>query len=158
MQPMNLGKVICFAYSDSSVDYRDRATMSETFNDGDLNRVSHLSQIGFSYTEDEPCRTSHSCLPCPVTHPSQVCSSLYLLATALRCRSGMMGRSSGRDLTITWVILDLTRMIVSCFVLRPCNSLTAHSTLRRSGCSTGHIMRNGSNGQCQLRRPPCHRS
>lgn len=56
MQTMNLGKVICLAYSDSSVEYRDRATMLETFNDGDLNRVWHLSQIGFSYTEDEPCR------------------------------------------------------------------------------------------------------
>ena len=56
MQPMNLGKVICFAYSDSSVDYRDRATMVETFNDDDLTRVWHLSQIGFSYAEDEPCR------------------------------------------------------------------------------------------------------
>ncbi|KAM3071384.1 Mediator of RNA polymerase II transcription subunit 16 [Clarireedia jacksonii] len=55
LQPMNLGKVICFAYSDSSVDYRDRITMSETFNDGDLDRVVHLSQIGFTYTEDEPC-------------------------------------------------------------------------------------------------------
>jgi mediator of RNA polymerase II transcription subunit 16 len=56
MQPMNLGKVICFAYSDSSVDYRDRVTMAETFNDGDLDRVWHLSQIGFSYAEDEPCK------------------------------------------------------------------------------------------------------
>lgn len=56
IQPMNLGKVICFAYSDSSVDYRDRTTMAETFNDGDLDRVWHLSQIGFSYTEDEPCK------------------------------------------------------------------------------------------------------
>jgi mediator of RNA polymerase II transcription subunit 16 len=56
MQPMNLGKILCFAYSDSSVDYRDRNTMLETFTDGDLDRVWHLSQIGFSYTEDEPCR------------------------------------------------------------------------------------------------------
>ncbi|TVY50079.1 Mediator of RNA polymerase II transcription subunit [Lachnellula occidentalis] len=55
MQPMNLGKVIFFAYSDSSVDYRDRTTMAETFTDQDLDRVWHLSQIGFSYTEDEPC-------------------------------------------------------------------------------------------------------
>lgn len=56
---MYLGRVICFAYSDSSVDYRDRITMTETFNDDDLDRVVHLSQIGFSYTEDEPCeRTS----------------------------------------------------------------------------------------------------
>lgn len=57
MQPINLGKVIFFAYSDSSVDYRDRATMAETFTDNDLDRVWHLSQIGFSYSEDEPCKT-----------------------------------------------------------------------------------------------------
>ncbi|TVY60790.1 Mediator of RNA polymerase II transcription subunit, partial [Lachnellula suecica] len=55
MQPMNLGKVIFFAYSDSSVDYRDRISMAETYTDHDLDRVWHLSQIGFSYTEDEPC-------------------------------------------------------------------------------------------------------
>ena len=54
--PINLGKILCFAYSDSSVEYRDRTTMAETFNDGDLDRVWHLSQIGFSYTEDESCR------------------------------------------------------------------------------------------------------
>ncbi|CAD6446684.1 57a8b159-a03f-41bf-85e8-e000fc477235 [Sclerotinia trifoliorum] len=55
MQTIYLGKIVCFAYSDSSVDYRDRISMNETFNDGDLDRVSHLSQIGFSYAEDEPC-------------------------------------------------------------------------------------------------------
>ncbi|QSZ30359.1 hypothetical protein DSL72_004882 [Monilinia vaccinii-corymbosi] len=55
MQTIYLGKIICIVYSDSSVDYRDRITMNETFNDGDLDRVYHLSQIGFSYTEDEPC-------------------------------------------------------------------------------------------------------
>lgn len=57
MQPMNLGKIICFAYADSSVDYRDRHTMTEVFTDSDLDRVWHLAQIGFSYTEDEPCKT-----------------------------------------------------------------------------------------------------
>ena len=55
MEAMNHGKVIFFAYSDSSVEYRDRMDMSETFNDGNLERVWHLSQIGFNYTEDEPC-------------------------------------------------------------------------------------------------------
>lgn len=58
ISPMNLGKVIFIAYSDSSVDYRDRTTMAEIFNDGDLDRVWHLSQIGFSYKEDEPCRSA----------------------------------------------------------------------------------------------------
>jgi len=60
METMNTGRVIVFAYSDSSVEYRDRRNMLETFNDNNLDRVWHLSQIGFSYTEDEPC-TLHVC-------------------------------------------------------------------------------------------------
>ncbi|KAK0128828.1 mediator complex subunit [Cadophora gregata] len=55
METMNTGRVIVVAYSDSSVEYRDRRNMLETFNDNNLDRVWHLSQIGFSYTEDEPC-------------------------------------------------------------------------------------------------------
>ncbi|KUJ20418.1 mediator of RNA polymerase-like protein II transcription subunit 16 [Mollisia scopiformis] len=55
LEPMNHGKVIFFAYSDGSIEYRDRFDMSETFNDGNLERVWHLSQIGFTYPEDEPC-------------------------------------------------------------------------------------------------------
>jgi hypothetical protein len=37
------------------VEYRDRVSMAEIFNDSDLEKVWHLSQIGFSYTEDDPC-------------------------------------------------------------------------------------------------------
>jgi mediator of RNA polymerase II transcription subunit 16 len=58
IQPINLGRVIFFAYSDSTVEYRDRTNMAETFTDHDLERVWHLSQIGFSYPEDEPCQQS----------------------------------------------------------------------------------------------------
>jgi mediator of RNA polymerase II transcription subunit 16 len=56
MQQMNLSKIVIFAYSDSMVEYRDRFTMAETLCDGDLSRVWHLAQIGFSYTDDEPCK------------------------------------------------------------------------------------------------------
>lgn len=56
VQTMNLGKVVFIAYHDSSVEYRDRTTMAETFNDNNLNRVWHLSQIGFTYAEDDPCK------------------------------------------------------------------------------------------------------
>ncbi|KAJ5047335.1 uncharacterized protein L3040_003162 [Drepanopeziza brunnea f. sp. 'multigermtubi'] len=55
MESINHGKVIAFACSDNSIEYRDRTDMSETFNDGNLERVWHLSQIGFAYTDDEPC-------------------------------------------------------------------------------------------------------
>lgn len=64
LDTMNLGKVLFLAYADGSVEYRDRLTMAETFNDGDLDRVWHLSQIGFSYPDDEPC--AHS-LPISIT-------------------------------------------------------------------------------------------
>lgn len=53
---INHGKVIFIAHSDGSVEYRSRATMDEIFNDGNLNEVWHLSQIGFTYPEDEPCK------------------------------------------------------------------------------------------------------
>ncbi|KAN0117358.1 mediator of RNA polymerase-like protein II transcription subunit 16 [Hyaloscypha variabilis] len=55
LDTMNLGKILFLAYADGSVEYRDRLTMAETFNDGDLDRVWHLSQIGFSYSDDDPC-------------------------------------------------------------------------------------------------------
>jgi mediator of RNA polymerase II transcription subunit 16 len=62
IEPINQGKVIFFAFSDGSVEYRDRVSMAEIFNDGDLEKVWHLSQIGFSYTEDDPCM-SHTSVP-----------------------------------------------------------------------------------------------
>lgn len=55
LENMNIGRVLFLAYADGSVEYRDRLTMTETFNDGDLERVWHLSQIGFSYPDDEHC-------------------------------------------------------------------------------------------------------
>jgi mediator of RNA polymerase II transcription subunit 16 len=55
IEAINQGKVIFFAFSDGSVEYRDRVSMAEIFSDGDLEKVWHLSQIGFSYTEDDPC-------------------------------------------------------------------------------------------------------
>lgn len=60
MESMNHGRIVFFAYSDSSVEYRDRSDMSETFNDSNLERVWHLSQIGLSYSEDEPCNSPPS--------------------------------------------------------------------------------------------------
>ncbi|KAL3428047.1 RNA polymerase II mediator complex subunit sin4-like protein [Phlyctema vagabunda] len=55
VQPIQLGKYICFTYSDGSVDYRDRNTMAEVFVDDDFKRVTHLTQIGFSFSPQEPC-------------------------------------------------------------------------------------------------------
>lgn len=55
LEVMNLGKIIFLAYSDGSVEYRERMGFTKTFSDNDLNRVWHLSQIGFTYPEDDPC-------------------------------------------------------------------------------------------------------
>ncbi|POS87746.1 hypothetical protein EPUL_001131 [Erysiphe pulchra] len=54
LEIMNLGKIIFLAYSDGSVEYRERIGFTETFNDNNLNRVCHLSQIGYTYADGEP--------------------------------------------------------------------------------------------------------
>jgi mediator of RNA polymerase II transcription subunit 16, fungi type len=55
VQAVALDRILCFAYSDGSFEYRDRASLAEAFTEGGLDRFIHLSQIGFSYDDDEPC-------------------------------------------------------------------------------------------------------
>ena len=74
IEAINQGKVIFFAFSDGSVEYRDRVSMAEIFNDGDLEKVWHLSQIGFSYTEDDPCMYNAS-LSSAYSNISKACKS-----------------------------------------------------------------------------------
>jgi mediator of RNA polymerase II transcription subunit 16 len=88
---MNIGKVLFLAYADGSIEYRDRLTMNETFHDGDLERVWHLSQIGFSYTEDEPCMCP-SLIRCPCTDIVKAFKSLCHPATVLSYRLETMGK------------------------------------------------------------------
>ncbi|KAK3694565.1 mediator complex, subunit Med16 [Podospora appendiculata] len=52
---MQLGRVICFAFSDGTVQYRERFTMNEVFNDRNANTISSLHQVGFQYTNPTPC-------------------------------------------------------------------------------------------------------
>jgi Mediator complex subunit 16 len=91
LETMNIGKVLFLAYADGTVEYRDRLTMTETFNDGDLDRVWHLSQIGFSYPDDDPCMCSHP-ITCNRTKNEKAFKSRYLPATVLWCRLEMMER------------------------------------------------------------------
>lgn len=58
-QAVALDRILCFAYSDGSFEYRDRASLAETFTEGVLDHFIHLSQIGFSYEDDEPCTSSN---------------------------------------------------------------------------------------------------
>ncbi|KAI9737316.1 MAG: mediator complex subunit [Claussenomyces sp. TS43310] len=48
-------RILCVSYSDGSIEYRDRSTLSELFMDGGLDSFSHISQLGFSFDDDEPC-------------------------------------------------------------------------------------------------------
>lgn len=91
---MNIGKVVFFAYSDGSVEYRDRATMAEIFNDHDLNKVWHLSQIGFAYSDDDPCTYLRPFLPYGALISSRlaggVVAHLLLPNTTPRRRKGQV--------------------------------------------------------------------
>lgn len=52
---MQLGQVVCFAFSDGTVQYRDRLTMNEIYNEPNINRIMALSQVGFQFAEESPC-------------------------------------------------------------------------------------------------------
>ena len=54
---MQQSKVVCFVFSDGTVQYRDRATMRELYNEPDLNNIMSLHQVGFQFTNDTPCKT-----------------------------------------------------------------------------------------------------
>lgn len=53
---MQFGKVVCFVFSDGSVEYRDRATWNEVYNSGDLTRLTTLNEIGMVFSQDAPCK------------------------------------------------------------------------------------------------------
>ncbi|EEY18336.1 mediator of RNA polymerase II transcription subunit 16 [Verticillium alfalfae VaMs.102] len=55
MQTIHFGKAVCVAFSDGSVEYRDRFTMQETYNELSLDRVMTLNQVGFTFAEGTPC-------------------------------------------------------------------------------------------------------
>jgi mediator of RNA polymerase II transcription subunit 16 len=60
VQSIALDRVLCFAYSDGSFEYRERESLAETFNAGSFERFIHISQTGFSFTDEEPCKRSES--------------------------------------------------------------------------------------------------
>lgn len=49
-----------FAYSDGSIEYRDRKTFAETYNEINLEKFNHLTEIGFSFVEEEPRELSQA--------------------------------------------------------------------------------------------------
>ncbi|KAI0128050.1 RNA polymerase II mediator complex subunit Sin4 [Hypoxylon sp. NC0597] len=52
---VNFGKAICFAYSDGSVEYRDRFTMGELYRETNFDRINSILDIGFSQGGELSC-------------------------------------------------------------------------------------------------------
>ncbi|KAL7627995.1 Mediator of RNA polymerase II transcription subunit 16 [Parahypoxylon ruwenzoriense] len=52
---VNFGKVICFAYNDGSIEYRDRFTMVELHREASLDRIYSILDAGFSQTGEPSC-------------------------------------------------------------------------------------------------------
>lgn len=55
IHPMQLGQVICFAFSDGTVQYRHRLTMNEIYNEPNIHKIMTLGQVGFQFAEESPC-------------------------------------------------------------------------------------------------------
>ncbi|KAK4044534.1 hypothetical protein C8A01DRAFT_31320 [Parachaetomium inaequale] len=49
------GRVLCFAFSDGTVQYRDRFTMNEMYSEPDTDSIMHPLQVGFHYVNNTPC-------------------------------------------------------------------------------------------------------
>lgn len=56
VQPIHHGKVVCFAYNDGSIEYRDRTTMQEVYNDINFDSIMSLGQVGFMFNEEPRCK------------------------------------------------------------------------------------------------------
>ncbi|KAK4128203.1 hypothetical protein N657DRAFT_638626 [Parathielavia appendiculata] len=49
------GRVLCFAFSDSTIQYRDRFTMNELYTEQNTNSIMHPLQAGFRFDSGVPC-------------------------------------------------------------------------------------------------------
>ena len=49
------GRVLCFAFSDGTIQYRDRFTMNELYSEPDTDSIMHPLQVGFHFVNDTPC-------------------------------------------------------------------------------------------------------
>ncbi|KAB5536492.1 RNA polymerase II mediator complex subunit Sin4 [Coniochaeta sp. 2T2.1] len=52
---LQLGKVICFGFSDGTVQYRDRYDMNEIYDAPSPEKVMSPTQVGFQFAEEKPC-------------------------------------------------------------------------------------------------------
>ncbi|KAI5865169.1 RNA polymerase II mediator complex subunit Sin4 [Durotheca rogersii] len=52
---VNFGRTVCLAYSDGSIEYRDRFTMAELYQEANLDRIHSVLEAGFSQTGESSC-------------------------------------------------------------------------------------------------------
>ena len=73
---LSLGTVLSLAYSDGSIEFRNRSLEPIAFDDG-LDTVSGLAQTGFSFQDQEPCKSIYEGLTDSRLYslPRRVCCS-----------------------------------------------------------------------------------
>ncbi|AEO65863.1 uncharacterized protein THITE_2143523 [Thermothielavioides terrestris NRRL 8126] len=49
------GRILCFAFSDGTVQFRDRFTMEELYREQNTDTISSPLQVGFQFINDTPC-------------------------------------------------------------------------------------------------------
>lgn len=55
VQTMHFSRVVCFAFSDGSVQYRDRFTMNEIYHEQNTDVIASPLHVGFRFVNDSPC-------------------------------------------------------------------------------------------------------
>lgn len=55
---IQLGRVVCFTFSDGTVQYRDRFTMAELYNEHNTENINSPHQVGFQFDDPTPCKSS----------------------------------------------------------------------------------------------------
>lgn len=118
MQTIHFGRVICLAFSDGSIEYRDRFTLQETYNETNLDRVMTLHQAGFTFAEESPCSSIGPFFPVAVvgklTLFFQACRQHCHRQTVLSPRSSKTAASSGTGCITPWMTLVIrTRTVGS---------------------------------------------
>ncbi|KAH7026556.1 RNA polymerase II mediator complex subunit Sin4 [Microdochium trichocladiopsis] len=53
-----LGRAICFAYSDGTIEYRDRFTLQPMYNEVNLDRITSMLEVGFTQEGESSCLQS----------------------------------------------------------------------------------------------------
>jgi mediator of RNA polymerase II transcription subunit 16 len=89
LESIAFDRILCFAYSDGSFEYRQRSSMAELYTQGNQDRFTHLSQVGFTYADDEPClQAALSPTFCSISQKG--CDNKYRWKP-LRCHLGDIG-------------------------------------------------------------------